>query len=141
MGNKKILIVILNLFILFALIPYEIYNCKVNFNDGKKILVIASYSINNNWETSVIDGLQNSAKKEHSIKVEFLDSKVLSSEEYDSSFINLLNLKYYNNIDYIITLDDEAFQLVRSNLFNEELFTYKKPIIFAGVNNNISLTK
>lgn len=140
MGNKKILIVILNLFILFALIPYEIYNCKVNFNDGKKILVIASYSINNNWETSVIDGLQNSAKKEHSIKVEFLDSKVLSSEEYDSSFINLLNLKYYNNIDYIITLDDEAFQLVRSNLFNEELFTYKKPIIFAGVNNNISLT-
>ena len=49
-----------------------------------------------------MDGLQKTAKKEHSIKVECLDSKVLSSEEYDSSCINLLNLKYYNNIDYII---------------------------------------
>ena len=56
--------------------------------------------------------------------------------------INFLNVKYKETkIDYIITLDDEAFQLVSSKLFNKELFTYKKKVIFVGVNESVYLSK
>lgn len=141
MKNKTTVIFFVNLFICFILTKCLVCNCKVNLNQGKKILIIASYSVNDEWETSIIQGFKSKLKNEDSIKVEFLDSRLLSTKEYDESFINLLNIKYRNNIDYILTLDDEAFKIARKNLFNENLFTYKKPIIFIGVNDYINLTK
>ena len=88
----------------------------------KEVLIIGSYSPANKWESSILQGFENSNDR-YIAKTEFLDSKVLESKEYDEGFINFLNVKYKDsNIEYIITLDDEAFQLVRKNLFNENLF-------------------
>lgn len=108
---------------------------------NSKILIIGSYSSENKWETSILEGFANNNDK-YIVKWEFLDSKVSKSKEYDDSFINFLNIKYRDaNIDYIITLDDEAFGVVRDNLFNEELFTYKKKVFFVGVNETIYLSE
>lgn len=105
---------------------------KASILSNSKILIIGSYSSENKWETSILEGFANNNDK-YIVKWEFLDSKVSKSKEYDDSFINFLNIKYRDaNIDYIITLDDEAFGVVRDNLFNEELFTYKKKVFLWG---------
>lgn len=141
MKNKITIIFIANLFIFFILTKCLACDCKVNLIQGKKILIIASYSVNDEWEASIIEGFKSKFENENSIKVEFLDSRLLATKEYDDSFINLLNIKYDGNVDYILTLDDEAFKLARENLFNEGSFTYRKPIVFIGVNDYTNLTK
>ena len=39
-----------------------------------------------------------------------------------------------------MAIDDEAFNLLRKNLFKEDMFFYKKPIVFVGVNNYVALS-
>ena len=139
--NRKMYLVffIINLFI-FICIGYSKCYCHYVGNSNK-VLIIGSYSADNKWENSILKGFEESNDR-YIVKYEFLDSKVLESEEYAESFMNFFNVKYKDsNIEYIITLDDEAFQLIRNNLFNENSFIYKKKVIYVGVNENIFLTK
>lgn len=145
MSTKKIMKSGLKVVFIFVLIFGSNILVKANTLSNPKILAIGSYSSENNWENSILKGFEsnnNNNNNKYILKYEFLDSKVSESKEYDDSFINFLNVKYRDaNIDYIIALDDESFKLIRSNLFNEELFTYKKKIIFVGVNEAINLSK
>lgn len=110
-------------------------------NQERKILILASYDAENNWEMSVISGVKEKISPGTIIKIEYLDSKASSSEIYGESFLNLLNLKYKDDqIDCILAIDDEAFNLLRKNLFKEDMFFYKKPIVFVGVNNYVALS-
>lgn len=114
---------------------------KASSLSGKRILVLCSYSIANAWEQDIIKGISDSAKEQDIIKFEFLDSKSPSAQGYSENFTTMLNLKYQNeDFDYIITIDDEAFNLVRENLFKEDSFAYKKHTLFVGVNNTPGLT-
>lgn len=138
--EKKYILLVLGMFLIFLLL-----NCTSAYGEdgfeGKKILVLSSYDVENQWEVSVVEGFKSKLASENSIKFEYLDSKVSSSESYGDSFLNLLNLKYKSDgIDCILAIDDEAFNLIRLNLFNEDMFFYKKPIIFVGVNNYVSLS-
>lgn len=136
---KRIILIFLFLGIIMSVFINSIL-CFAN-NTNKKILVIGSYSSKNKWETSIINGFVDSGKDRFTVKSEFLDSESFKEEGYDESFIKFLNVKYKDsNIDYIVTLDDEAFKLIRDNLFNEDLFIYEKDIIFAGVNNYATLS-
>lgn len=142
MFNKKIIKSVLKVVFIFILIFSSDILVKANILSNTKILAIGSYSSENKWENSILKGFESSNNNKYIVKYEFLDSKVSESKEYDDSFINFLNVKYREaNIDYIIALDDESFKLIRSNLFSEELFTYKKKIIFVGVNEFIQLNE
>ncbi|WP_195988724.1 HAMP domain-containing sensor histidine kinase [Clostridium sp. D53t1_180928_C8] len=142
MFNKKIIKSVLKVVFIFILIFSSDILVKANILSNTKILAIGSYSSGNKWENSILKGFESSNNNKYIVKYEFLDSKVSESKEYDDSFINFLNVKYREaNIDYIIALDDESFKLIRSNLFSEELFTYKKKIIFVGVNEFIQLNE
>ncbi|MEN8077253.1 HAMP domain-containing sensor histidine kinase [Clostridioides difficile] len=141
MYKKRVLVFFVLFVVILMFCSYKVCLAGIDDNSDKKVLIIGSYSGGNEWEMSIIKGFEDKNNK-YLIKVEFLDSKLLETKEYDESFVNLLNIKYKDsNIDYIVTLDDEAFQLIRENLFNEELFIYKKKIVFAGVNKYIALSK
>ena len=136
---KKIILI----FLILSTVIFIFINpilCYANDNN-KKILIIGSYSPKNKWEVSITKGFWDAGKDRSPVKAEFLDSESFEEEGYEESFINFLNVKYKDsNIDYIVTLDDEAFQLIRSKLFDNQSFIYEKNIIFAGVNNYVTLS-
>lgn len=108
----------------------------------KRVLILGSYSLSNTWENEIILGFNEAIDKTDYISVEFLDSKTPYSPDYYKSLLNTLNLKYNDdNFDYIITLDDEAFDFARNCLFNKDSFAYKKQIIFVGVNTVVNITE
>ena len=118
---------------------YEI-SCEASSSGGKRVLILASYTVDNHWEEEVLRGITQKLNHDYVIKVEFLDSRSINYDLYDESLLNLLNIKYESNIDCIMAIDDEAFQFARKNLFNKDSFMYKKPIIFCGVNEYFELT-
>lgn len=119
---------------LLLLMHFAIPASTSSFSE-KRVLVLCSYSFNNVWEQEILNGILDEANANDVIKYEFLDSKMPSIQGYTESFTTMLNLKYQNeNFDYIIALDDEAFNLVRENLFKEDSFAYKTQTIFVGIN-------
>lgn len=113
-----------------------------NIEMQKNILIIASYCYDNEWEKNIIEGIHDYYDGGYLIKAEYLDSTAYESREYYDKFSNLLNMKYSDDvIDYIITLDDEAFDFTLKNLMNEESVCYKKPMFCLGLNNEVHLTE
>lgn len=113
-----------------------------NKNDFN-VLVINSYNPYSEWESYVFQGIKNKLDNDTNIKInlEYIDSRKRCDKEYLDEFSDLLKLKYSNKkIDAVLSIDDEAFDLARSNLFNSESIFYKTPIIFTGVNQNLNFT-
>lgn len=144
MNFKKISIVVITFFIfisLFLNISYFVYAEDNDIVRNKNILVIGSYSHQNNWEKTVLKGIKDVLGLFNNIKVDYLDSEAFTNKEYYSEINDLYNMKYSNdNIDHIITIDDEALDFVRSNLFNKNSFAYLKPVFFLGVNKAVNFT-
>lgn len=131
------------IFIAFIFIGYKNNTCAFNTEKAFNVLVLNSYNANNQWESLVYDGLKKklSTTSNINLTLEFLDSKTLFTNEYKSSFMELLNMKYKDcPIDAILTIDDEALSFLRENLFIESSIFYKKPTIFIGSNNLITLS-
>ena len=132
---KKIIV-----FLLFI----SFFNINVHaFASPKTILIIASYTPDNAWEENVLSGFKKyfSQNSDYNLKFEYLDAKSFNDSEYYSDTLKLLNLKYKNEkIDLITTLDDEAFDFVKYNLFNKDTFVYKHKIFFIGVNSSLDIT-
>lgn len=107
---------------------------------GKRILVIGSYSVQNEWENDILSGFSNKVSGKNVIFVEYLDSgsEHADEENYYNSFLNLLNIKYKDeDIDSVFVMDDEALEFARKNLFNIDSFLYRKPLFFVGVNKYV----
>lgn len=109
---------------------------------GKNILVICSYDTLNYWEDAVVDGLRTSLRTKDDLRIEYLDAR--DDENIEHTYnrnINYLNEKYKDkDIDYVITIDQEAFDFVRNNLFTENSILYKKKSLFVGLNENQKLS-
>lgn len=134
--RKRFSILLLVILILFTILG----NTSFASSD-KKVLILGSYNIESEWEQSIIEVIKNNLKNVN-IRVEFLDAVSYKSEIYNDSFMKVLNLKYIeDNIDCILTIDDEALNFARQNLFNKESFMYEKPIVFVGINNYINLNE
>lgn len=134
---NKILIV--SLVMLISSITH-IYALSEN---NQNILLINSYDIDNMWENDIKEELKDviKANPKINLKTEYLDIRNNNSETYIRDFENLLNTKYQDsNLDMIIAVDDEAFNMVRSQLFNENSIFYKKIIVFTGVNQSVILS-
>ena len=142
MLNKKVIVIIISIFInMFYIFNSSIVFSETIIDNSKRILIIASYDTENQWEFSVINAFKEKLSKGNDIRIEYLDSKSNGSDMYNDSFLHLLNLKYKNDsIDCIVAIDDEAFNIVRKNLFNEDMFFCKKPVVFVGVNKYNSLS-
>ena len=135
-------LLIISLLILISSIS-RIYADTKDSKDMYNILLINSYDIDNKWENRVKDGLKEVTKDNPNIniKTEYLDIRNNNNEYYIRDFETLLNTKYKDNdFDMIITVDDEAFDLVRKGLFDKNSIFYKKIIVFTGVNERINLT-
>ena len=135
-------LLIISLLILISSIS-RIYADTKDSKDMYNILLINSYDIDNKWENRVKDGLKEVTKDNPNIniKTEYLDIRNNNNEYYIRDFETLLNTKYKDNaFDMIITVDDEAFNLVRKGLFDKNNIFYKKIIVFTGVNERINLT-
>lgn len=132
-------ILIISLVMLISSITH-IYALSEN---NQNILLINSYDIDNMWENDIKEELKDviKANPKINLKTEYLDIRNNNSETYIRDFENLLNTKYQDsNLDMIIAVDDEAFNMVRSQLFNENSIFYKKIIVFTGVNQSVILS-
>lgn len=144
MNKIKILISM----ILFIVIGFKIdILAKENYKlESKNILVINSYDSKNLWELSVLKGIQEELKKNErydiNLNIEYLDSKKRKDKEYIDKFRDLLKSKYSDiNVDLIVTIDDESYDAIKPEIFNEYSIFNKKPLVFIGVNQEVYLTK
>lgn len=132
---SKLLIVL----ILIILTPTS----YVQANDIRKILLINSYNVESIWEYKIIKGIKEEINENLNIniKMEYLDTANSQNQNYLDEYLELLNTKYKDDkFDMIVTIDDEAFNMVRKELFNEKSIFYKNTIVFTGVNNSLNLT-
>ena len=132
---SKLLIVL----ILIILTPTS----YVQANDIRKILLINSYNVESIWEYKIIKGIKEEINENLNIniKMEYLDTANSQNQNYLDEYLELLNTKYKDDkFDMIVTVDDEAFKMVRKELFNEKSIFYKNTIVFTGVNNSLNLT-
>ena len=132
---SKLLIVL----ILIILTPTS----YVQANDIHKILLINSYNVESIWEYKIIKGIKEEINENLNIniKMEYLDTANSQNQNYLDEYLELLNTKYKDDkFDMIVTVDDEAFNMVRKELFNEKSIFYKKTVVFTGVNNRLNLT-
>ncbi|MCI6457947.1 MAG: sensor histidine kinase [Clostridium sp.] len=132
---SKLLIVL----ILIILTPTS----YVQANDIHKILLINSYNVESIWEYKIIKGIKEEINENLNIniKMEYLDTANSQNQNYLDEYLELLNTKYKDDkFDMIVTVDDEAFNMVRKELFNEKSIFYKNTIVFTGVNNSLNLT-
>ena len=111
-----------------------------------RILLISSYNVENIWERDIINNLKEVIKENPQanmvIKREYMDVRNGTTKNYAKDFEELLETKYKDeSFDMIITIDDEAFNMVRNELFNENSIFYKKNIVFTGINQHLKLTK
>lgn len=140
---KKINRLLIILLLILLSICTNIYADATTNKNIENILVINSYDTDNKWENEIKSGLKNAIKSNPNIniKTEYLDIRNNNNEHYRRNFDKLLNTKYKNNdFDMIITVDDEAFEFVKRDLFNKDSIFYKKTIVFTGVNKRINLT-
>lgn len=132
---SKLLIVL----ILIILTPTS----YVQANDIRKILLINSYNVESIWEYKIIKGIKEEINENLNIniKMEYLDTANSQNQNYLDEYLELLNTKYKDDkFDMIVTVDDEAFNMVRKELFNEKSIFYKKTVVFTGVNDSLNLT-
>lgn len=116
---------------------------RATTKDNFHILVINSYNSSSEWESFVIEGVKRKLdiNKNINLSFEYLDIRTRADEHYLESFSHLLDLKYSDeSIDAVLTIDDEAFNFARNNLFNSESIIFEKPIIFTGVNSYFQLS-
>ena len=112
---SKLLIVL----ILIILTPTS----YVQANDIRKILLINSYNVESIWEYKIIKGIKEEINENLNIniKMEYLDTANSQNQNYLDEYLELLNTKYKDDkFDMIVTVDDEAFNMVRKELFNEK---------------------
>ncbi len=140
---KKINRLLIILLIIFLSSITNIYGDIKDNKDVHNILLINSYDIDNKWENSIKDGFKESMKNNPNIniKTEYLDIRNNNNEKYLRDFEKLLNTKYKeSNFDMVVTVDDEAFSLVRKGLLNKNSIFYKKIVVTTGVSEIINLT-
>ena len=134
-SKKYLLIFIVALSLFFNLDPKNIIATVDN-----NILIIASYSPDNDWESDVIKGIKNNKIDNYYYQIEYLDSKSANYESYKENFHNYINLKYKHiDFDIIITIDDEAFDFARESLSDKNSILFSQKLIFARVNQYVDL--
>lgn len=106
-------------------------------NEGPDhILIINSYNTSYKWTQTLMEGIMDNLDNSLDIRVEYLDAKNYTSQEYFDDLYEIFTKKYENiSFDAIIATDDYAIRFLIDH--DEELFK-DVPIFFAGLNNQAS---
>ena len=124
--------------------PEAVRNFRINNRDnsGKKVVLhISSYNIQIERERSQIEVIRQTL--ESNVNMEYRNLNLNSYEHrnnvsFDDIYSQMIRANYItDNIDIVITSDNEAFKFVLDNYFI--LFPHK-PVVFCGVNNLDSST-
>ncbi|HRU43873.1 MAG TPA: ABC transporter substrate binding protein, partial [Spirochaetota bacterium] len=126
---KKILTIAAFIFLLSAGTLYG-----EDYDKEKYILILHSYNLGLEWTRSINDGILKYFEKNSNIyfQIEFMDTKILSNEDYFLKLAEMYKLKFKNiKFDAILSTDDDAFDFLLK--YSKELFG-ETPIVFCGVN-------
>jgi len=108
-----------------------------------KILVLNSYHDGYSWSDDTMQGIRDIIDETYDIydlRVEYMDTKNMTSESYYKELVSMYKLKYDpDDFDVIISTDDNALAFLidyREDLFNDT------PVFFCGINimSNYELT-
>lgn len=123
-----------SLIILFILVFSLSYSNNISYKIPK-VLVIQSYHSGYLWTDNINNGIKATLKKYDSnvrIRIEFLDTKRFTSEDFKANVKMMLQYKYLDsNFDVVIVADNNAFEIVkelRDTIFKDT------PIVFCGLN-------
>ena len=108
---------------------------NINYSSDRNALILLSYSHEDKWSNSVLDGIHqslDSAKQDIKISTEFMDTKRYNDKSYINDLLLLYKNKYrQQTLDVIVVSDDNAFQFAQR--YRNVLFP-GVPIVFCGVN-------
>jgi diguanylate cyclase (GGDEF)-like protein len=108
---------------------------NITYQEQKNILILFSYSLDDQWTYSIYQGLQRTlddSGDDITTFVEFMDTKRYTDKAYIHQLASVYQKKYRReNIDLIVTADDNAFNF--ATRYREMLFA-GSPIVFCGVN-------
>lgn len=104
--------------------------------DKVDILLLNSYDGEYQWSEEILLGIRESLKAsglDYKLRVEYMDTKNISSESYFKELFSLYEFKYGDiKFDYILVSDDNAFHFFSE--YGDALFP-GVPLFFAGINN------
>lgn len=126
---KKIFIIIALIFLLSTGMLYS-----EDYDKERHILILHSYNLGLEWTKSINDAILKYFEKNSNIyfQIEFMDTKILSNEDYFLRLAEMYKLKFINiKFDAILSTDDDAFNFLLK--YSKELFG-ETPIVFCGVN-------
>jgi PAS domain-containing protein len=100
---------------------------------GVKILLINSYHHGFKWTDDIVSGVMSTLKKDDELRIEYLDTRRISSKEYLANLYEAFRLKFKGQrYDVIIVSDDPALDLMLD--LRAELFP-ATPVVFCGIND------
>lgn len=116
-------------------LPQEAIVKNIKYSKQKNVLILNSYSADNDWTRSIMSGLeQRFAAMGGTLNtfVEFMDTKRYSSSPYLFMLAKLLAHKYeQTKLDAIIVSDDNAYNFI---LHQRQALFKDVPLVFCGVN-------
>ena len=102
----------------------------------KRILLLNSYHAGYKGSDDLVAGFSETILKSFpkaEIKIEYLDSKNYSGQDFESKILDLLLFKYQQqHFDLVASTDDYAFNILERH--RDRLFG-KTPVVFCGTNN------
>lgn len=122
-----LLVTAFSLFVIFSL------SCCAAKEQPSRVFVLHSYHPGFVWTDNLARGIQETLGKDVELTVEYMDSKRLSSPEYQAKLFDLYRYKYANqHYQAVISSDDDALQFLQK--YGDTIFP-NTPIVFCGVNN------
>ena len=102
----------------------------------ENVLLINSYDQNMNWVKNITQGVLdtfNQTDQSISVRIENMDTKMISSSEYYDAYSNYLLSKYKNvSLSVILVSDNNAYDFLRK--YRDKIFP-NVPVVFCGVND------
>jgi len=119
--------------------PEAVRNFRLNsrVNSGKKVILhISSYSVQIERERSQIEVIRQTLESNGNMEYRNLNLNSYehrNNANFDDIYSHMIRANYItDNIDIVLTSDNEAFKFVLDNYF---ILFPNKPVVFCGVNN------
>lgn len=102
----------------------------------KNVLLLNSYDQNMNWVKGITRGVLDTfrqTKESITVRIENMDTKMISSSEYYEVYTDYLRVKYKDvSLSVILASDNNAYDFLRK--YRDKIFP-NVPVVFCGVNN------
>ena len=115
--------------------PREALVTNISYGDEKNVLMLHSYSPENDWTRSIMAGVEQTFRGSSTavnVVTEFMDTKRHSDKPYLHSLATLFARKFgQTRFDLVMVSDDHAYDFV---LRHRDTLFHAAPIVFCGVN-------